>query len=179
MTEVITRNRMAVEANSRIRDRCNSGISWGSNNYPANSLAGWFGGTTAGRSDTLSAGHFQAGEPDASQAVDRLRSFANGFAAIRRTRIVIYRTHYKAGNQVIYDGTAVAHTAYSVGAYANGVPVSALRAGVEMDINTLRTSIDELYNQYVASARNTTLTLTNTICHSSCHSNCHCARGRR
>lgn len=179
MTEQITRSRLATQGNSRLRDRCNSGISWGSNNMPANALAGWFGGSSSGRNENLSRDSFSAGDTDASQAVARLRSFANAFAAIRRTRIVIYRTHYQLGNEVIYDDTAIAHTAYSAGAFANNVPVSALRAGVEMDLGTLNASIDELYNAYVAACRNTTLTLTNTVCHSSCHSNCHCARGRR
>lgn len=179
MTEVLTRNRMATQANARIRDRCNSGITWGTNSYPANALVGWFGGTTAGITTSMSRNNFTAGEPDPAQAAAALRTFANNFARIRRTRIVIYRTHYQLGSTVDYDGTAVAHTATSAGAFANNVPVSGLRPGVEMDINTLNASIDELYNAYVASARNTTLTLTNTICHSSCHSNCHSARGRR
>jgi len=179
MTEQITRNRLAVQANSRIRDRCNSGISWGTNSYPANSLSWWFGGTTAGRGESLSRDSFNAGDTDASQVVERLRSFANIFAAIRRTRIVIYRTHHQLGSEVIYDGTAVAHTAYSVGAFANGVPVSAVRNGVTMDLGMLNDSIDELYSAYVSNCRNTTLDLTNTVCHSSCHSNCHTARGRR
>lgn len=179
MTEQITRNRVAIQANSRIRDRCNSGISWGTDNYPANSLAGWFGGTTAGLGESLSRDSFNAGDTDASQVVDRLRSFANVFAAIRRTRIVIYRTHYQLGNEVIYDGTAVAHTAYPVGAFADGVPVSAVRNGVTMDLGALNESIDELYTAYASNCRTTTLDLTHTVCHSSCHGNCHCARGRR
>lgn len=182
MTEILTRNRLAVAANSRIRDRCNSGISWGSNNYPANSLPGWFGGSSSGLNASLSAGSFQAGEPDAAQTAARLRSFANQFAAIRLMRIVIYRSKSGYSNNtadVIYDGTAVAHSAYSVGAFANTVAMSKLHAGVELDITDLNSSVDELWNAYVANARSSALTRTNTVCHSSCHSSCHASRGRR
>lgn len=183
MTEQITRNRIALQANARIRDRCNSGISWGTNNYPANSDPGWFGGTTAGHGGAMSRGSFSAGEPSVSQAVAALRSFANQFSAIRTVQILIYRsrTGYSSGNGNIleYNGTAVANSAYSVGAYANSPVMSLMREGVEMDLGTLNTSIDELWSAYVSAARNTTLQLSRVICHTSCHSNCHCARGRR
>lgn len=183
MTEQITRNRIATQANARIRDRCNSGISWGTNNYPANSEPGWFGGTTGGRGDSLSRANFSAGEPSVSQAVAALRNFANQFSAIRTVQILIYRSRsgYSSGNGNIleYNGTAVAHTAYSVGAFGNSPAMSLMREGVEMDLAALNTSIDELWTAYVSAARNTTLQLSRVICHTSCHSNCHCARGRR
>ena len=179
MTEAITRNRIAVNAHARIRDRCNSGISWGTNNYPANSLVAWFAGTTAGQAHALSAGSFTAGMPNATQAKTALRNFANLFGGIRSTRILIYRTHYTAGNQLIYDGTAIANTNYKVGDFASSAPMTTLRDNVEMDLNTLNANLDELWNYYVTRCRNTTQTLSNTICHTSCHGNCHCARGRR
>lgn len=183
MTEQITRNRIALNANSRIRDRCNSGISWGTNNYPANSDPAWFGGPTSGLAVSMSRNDFSGGEPSVTQAVSALRTFANRFAAIRTIRILIYRSKsgYSSGNGNIleYDGTAVAHSAYSSGAHANSVALSAMREGVEMDLATLNSSLDELWNAYVAGARNTVLNRERVICHTSCHSNCHCARGRR
>lgn len=179
MTEVITRNRLAVNAHGRIRDRCNSGISWGTNNYPANSLVGWFAGTTAGLPHALSAANFAAGIPNATQAKAVFRDFANLFGGIRNTRIVIYRSHYQLGSQVIYDGTAIANTNYKVGNFAAQSPMASLRDNVEMDLATLNVNLDELWNYYVANCRSAAQTLTNTICHTSCHGNCHCARGRR
>lgn len=183
MTEEITRNRIAMSANSRIRDRCNSGISWGSNYYPANSDPAWFGGPTSGLAVSMTRADLNAGEPSASQTITALRAFANRFAVIRTIRILIYRSKsgYSSGNGNIleYDGTAVAHSAYSSGAFANGVALSALRGGVEMNLTSLNNSLDQLWTAYVAGARNTVLNRERVICHTSCHSNCHCARGRR
>lgn len=179
MTEVLTRNRVAAEGNARIRNRCNSGISWGTNAYPANSNPGWFAGSTAGRGEALAAGNFSGGTPSASQAKATLKWFANIFGAIRLTRILIYRTHYQVGSQLIYDGTAVAHTIYGVGDFAAAAPMASLRDDTDMDLGVVQASADELWNYYVAYCRSSPLTLQNTICHTSCHSNCHCARGRR
>jgi len=183
MTEQITRQRLANEGNWRIRDRCNSGISWGTNNYPANSDPGWFGGTTGGFGHTLSRGNFAAGEPNVAQTVAALRAFANNWGGVRLTRILIYRTKsgYSSGNGDIleYDGTAVANTAYGVGNFAASAAMSTMRDGVDMDLAGLQTALDDLWNTYVAYARNNTATLSRVICHTSCHSNCHCARGRR
>lgn len=175
MTEVITRNRLALNANARIRDRCNSGISWGTNNYPANSLPGWFGGTTAGENNSLSAGSFPAGTTDVSSVKSVFRSLANAFGNIRLTRIRIHRS----GQGVIYDNTAVANTAYDYGDFASGAGMAQINNGTDMNLTALNQALDELWNRYVATARSNALLLENTICHVSCHVNCHCARGRR
>ena len=127
----------------------------------------------------LSAGSFAAGRPNATQAKAALRNFANLFGGIRSTRILIYRSHYQVGSQLIYDGTAVANTNYKVGDFAAASPMTTLRDNVEMDLNVLNANLDELWNYYVAYCRNSSQTLSNTICHTSCHGNCHCARGRR
>lgn len=179
MAEVITRNRVAVEANARIRNRCNSGISWGTNNYPAGSNPGWFAGDTNGRGEALAAGNFSAGVPGAANAKAVLRWFANIFGGIRAMRILIYRTHYQLGNQLIYDGTAVAHSIYGVGDFASAAPLAPLNKNIALDLSDLQASCDELWNYYVAYCRNSAVTVSNVICHTSCHSNCHCARGRR
>lgn len=175
MTEVITRNRLAANFNARIRDRCNSGISWGTNNYPANSIPSWFANTTAGLAHTLSAGSFNSGAANAQQAKDVFRYVANFFGGIRLVRIQITLS----GQGVIADDTAVANTVYDVGDFASGAPMAQLANGIDMDLNSLNANLDELYNRYVAFARSNPLLLANTICHVSCHTNCHCARGRR
>ncbi|MNZ21805.1 hypothetical protein D3C78_388860 [compost metagenome] len=180
MTEQITRNRLAVNANARIRDRCNSGISWGTNNYPAYSNPGWFAGTTGGLGHTLSAGSFSAGNPSASQAKAVFRYFANLFGGIKWVRILIYRSHYSLGSELIYDGQAIANTIYGSADYGSAAPLASLRDDVEMNLDVLNANLDELWNYYVAYCRSgNTMNLQNTICHTSCHVNCHCSRGRR
>lgn len=177
MTEVLTRNRMAVNANSLIRNRCNAGIGWGTNNYPQYSLPEWFAGTNAGSGAAFSAGQFAGGNTNAQQAIDVLKYVANLFGGIRTTRIVIYMSHYSLGQTVVSDQTAVAHTIYSV-AFSNNVAMP-FAAGNDMNIDVFNDACNRLYNQYVASARNNVVTLTNTICHTSCHTSCHSSRGRR
>lgn len=179
MAEVITRNRVAVEANARIRNRCNSGISWGTNNYPGGSNPGWFAGDTNGRAEALGAGNFAAGKPAPTQAKAVLRWFANIFGGIRLMRILIYRSHYVVGQELIYDGTAVAHTIYGVGDFAANAPLGTLYHGAPLDLSNVQSSCDELWNYYNAYCRASPVTVSNVICHTSCHSNCHCARGRR
>lgn len=179
MAEVLTRNRMGVEAMSRIRARCNSGISWGTNNYPGGSIPGWFYGDTNGRAETVGAGNFQAGAPAAAQAKAVLRNFANTFGNIRLMRILIYRSHYVVGQELIYDGTAVANSVYGVGDFASAAPLAPIVGGAPMSLSQFQASCDQLWNYYNAYCRASPVTVSNVICHTSCHSNCHCARGRR
>ncbi len=181
----ITRQMVADQANAVIRNNANAGISWGTNSFPAGALAGWFGGTTAGRADALGAGNIAAGNLSASNVSAVLRNFTNQFAAIRRTRIVVYyarnwgEDYRYSALDVQYDGTAIAHTAYPAGSPGNNASLPGLSAGANASWSNLAAGINNLWAQYNEMCRNTTLTLTNTICHSSCHDNCHCNRGRR
>lgn len=178
MTEVITRNRLAANANAIMVNNMNSGISWGTNNYPANSNPGWFAGTNGGVAFAAAAGHFQAGVPSPSQTVAALRAIANNFGGIRTTRIVIYMATDGAATP-IYDGTAVANTIYGVGDFAAQANLSMVAQNTDMDLNVYNTACNALWSAYVANCRNQVLTLTNTICHTSCHTSCHSSRGRR
>lgn len=171
-------------ANSWLYNNGNADISWGSNNFPAGGLAGWFGGTTAGVGG-MDVNSFSNGNADAASLAAALRAFTNTFARIRRTRIVIYYANntgedfVNAFNTVQSDVTAIAFTAYSVGDIAAGVSLPGLSAGQNESYANLNQACANLWTSYLNNCRNTTLTLTNTVCHSSCHDNCHCARGRR
>lgn len=182
----ITKGDVYYKANVLIRDKCNSGISWGTNSYPANSLVGWFGGTTAGKTTTPS---IAGSEVNAANIVAGLTAFAAAFSSIRRTRIVIYRSmngynpargnvnSWHAWTETLYDGTAIANLAYdTTGASPGSHVVTAGRVAVLGSVDAV---CNNLYNDYVANSRNVTATLTNTVCHYSCHSNCHDSRGRR
>ena len=112
-----------------------------------------------------------------------LRSFANQFGHIRTVRILIYRTRsgYASGNGsiLIYNNTAVANTAYSVGNFAANAAMASLRDGITMNLSKLDAAVDELWTAYWNATRSYATDLANTICHDNCHDNCHTARGRR
>lgn len=178
MTEVIRRSRLAANANSILSNNMNAGIAWGTNNIPPNGLASWFGGTTAGHGALFAASQFTAGEPQAKQAQDVLRYVANAFSGIRTCRVLIYRTHYSLGSQLISDTTAVGNTVYGVD-FASAANLGGLTEGTNMDLAVFNAACNALKARYDAVCRNSPLTLTNTICHTSCHTSCHSSRGRR
>ncbi|MCO6704828.1 hypothetical protein [Streptomyces sp. CHB9.2] len=181
----IIRQGVADLFNGVVRANANAGISWGTNNYPAGALAGWFGGPTTGLATAMAAGNIAAGNLSASNVASVLRNFTNQWAAIRRTRIVIYyawnsgEDYVNSGVNVQYDGTAVAYTAYPAGSPGNNAALPGLAAGANASYSNMQACVNNLWSSYYEMCRNTTLTLTNTVCHTSCHDNCHCARGRR
>lgn len=179
MTEELRRSRMTANANSLIRNRAISGISWGTNNYPAHSNPSWFAGPTSGPSAAWSNSSWGAKDKtNANDVIGALKYVTNLFGGVRNTRIVIYRSHYSAGATVVSDQTAVANVVAHVPAFANNVAMP-FANGNEMNLADFNKACEDLYAAYVRSARSTTLTLTNTICHTSCHSSCHSNRGRR
>lgn len=163
-----------------VMNRSNSSISWGTNNYPGGSNAGWFGGTTAGLSSIPTEAAIGGGAVSASKMANALLENARLLARCRRTRIVIYLQNSSGGswwNSTYYDGTDIAHLTqgYAVGVAMPPVPGVNTPASIASVDNFVAGLWANLQN-----ARNNTATLTNTICHSSCHSNCHSAgRGRR
>lgn len=180
----VTKASVLERANAWLAGNGNAGISWGTNNYPAGALAGWFGGTTGGVA-AMAANSFSDGNANAASLAAALRAFTNTFAAIRLTRIVIYyanntgEDYVNAFNTVQYDGTAIAHTAYSVGNIGAGVSLPGMVANQNLNYANLEASCSNLWSSYYNNCRTNALTLVNTVCHSSCHDNCHCARGRR
>lgn len=177
MTEIITRNRLAANANSLITNRCKAGISWGTNNYPANSDPAWFAGTNAGPDAAFGGYQFSAGVANAQQAIDVLKYVSNLFASVRTTRIVIYMSHFSLGQTVVSDNTAVAWI-NAPAAFSNNVGMW-FASGYDMDLNAFNNSCEAIYSAYLSTCRYQTATYTRTICHTSCHSSCHSSRGRR
>ncbi|QTH80265.1 hypothetical protein PA10_00065 [Pseudomonas phage pPa_SNUABM_DT01] len=178
MTEVIRRSRLAANANTILSNNMNAGIAWGTNNVPPNGLPGWFAGTTGGKGALFATEQFTAGEPQALQATQVLRYVANLFSGIRTCRVLIWRTHYAVGQELIFDVTAVGHTVYGVD-FASGANLGALTEGTNMDLNVYNNACNALLSAYQNACRAQVLTLQNTICHTSCHTSCHSARGRR
>lgn len=179
MTEELRRSRMTANANSLIRNRANSGISWGTNNYPAYSIPDWFAGTTAGSGAAWSNDSWgDQDKTNATNVINALKYVTNLFGSIRNTRIVIYRSHYSLGQKVVSDQTAVANVVAYVPEFANNVAMP-FANGNEMNLADFDKACEDLWVAYALSTRFTTLTLTNTICHTSCHSSCHSNRGRR
>lgn len=177
MAEDLTRNRMAVEANSRIADRANAGIAWGTNSRPAHSPIGWFGSPTSGVTARWQPDSFNAGDTSALNATFVLRYVANMFTAIRRARIII-RYHDFGFVTTLTDQTAMASTSVAAGNF-NAHNFPSVRAGADMSLTAFRNDLDAMWNLYVNTMRNSTVTLSHDVCHTNCHSNCHDSRTRR
>lgn len=165
-------------ANVLIRNQCNAGISWGSNNYPSGSLAGWFAGTTAGNQALFDLNNpaFQQ-QPTGRAMTNALNAFVGNFAYIRLMRIVIYYNN-NGSLQVRYDGTAVAHSTEPVGGLTADLPPT-INTGDLLSLGQVNDYCQRLFNRYNSAARGSAILRTNTLCHTSCHSNCHGSRGRR
>lgn len=170
--------------NTMVKDRANSGISWGTNNYPANSIYGWFGGDTGGVPNEPSYG--QVGSPgpvNAAKLRDAMLTNARLLARVKKMRIVIYRRYTRSGQsnstETIYDGTAIAHAASQYAVEVATPATGGMLAGRQIRISDVDAYMIRLWAN-VLSARNRTTTLTNTVCHNSCHNSCHSSgRGRR
>jgi hypothetical protein len=162
-----------------------SGISWGTNIYPANSLVSWFGGTTSGDLGVPSLAQLQvpSDELTAKTLRDVFMSYVNVYSRIRRTQIYITRSKSGYSNNtatVIYNAIAIAHlpagdyvplASPAAGGLVNGLPV---------DQSQTYDYIERVRNLYAQSARvNTLRTFSRQVCHTQCHSNCHNSRGRR
>ena len=182
----ITKASAANTVNVLIRDKCNAGITWGTNNYPANAEPSWFAGPNTGINNTLTeAADTFNGAVTGKSLTDIINYFTGFFAAIRLMRIVIY---YNTNGKLsaIYDGTTVANINPSVvsGAMAAGVGDAAppmLTAGTIVDLSDFEGYCDRMYAKYASKCRagSAPVTITKTVCHSSCHSSCHTSRGRR
>lgn len=180
--------------NSLMQNRINPQISWGTNNMPANSLPGWFGGSTAGigqmgtTNEAVITG--TVGGPKVESGVNYITGL---FAQINRKRIIIYfqgnglrpaQTNVintSPWTEVQYDGTAIGYwnTNLSVPNLGNRLG-EGMPAGRPVTQGALVNYCNAKYNQWWGAAGGVvTGTLTNTVCHYSCHSNCHGSRGRR
>lgn len=181
MTELITRNRLALNGNTTLRDRFRAGIQWGTDAIPPNARPEWFGGPVRGPDRDLYAADFSPGQPDAANATYVLRYFASQFSAIRLINVTIYmQTSDVNGTTVpVYDQyQGIGHMAWGI-EFAQGADMSTIANGMDMDMQQYNIALERLYNAYHETCRNAPMLLTNTVCHSSCHDNCHEARGRR
>lgn len=100
----ITPQRIIDRFNNRVRDYANASISWGSNNYPAGSDASWFGGTTSGVGDTVSAYDIQAITSLYTRDITETVTTGSGKTATTTTTVVgqdTYASSYGFNSKVI------------------------------------------------------------------------------
>ncbi|MNI53291.1 hypothetical protein D3C73_1081170 [compost metagenome] len=107
-----------------------------------------------------------------------LQYIANVMSGIRLIRVVIYRTHFSLGTEVIYDGTAMGNTVYNTN-FGGAIGLGGLGDNTNMDLNVFNQACNNIWSGHVGYNRSSALLLTNTICHTSCHTSCHSSRGRR
>lgn len=177
MASDINSNQAINLVNAILGQQINSLVSWGTNNYPANSLPQWFQGPTN------EIGYLAAGNPGftgdvgAAKLRDTLINYSALFNRMCRKQIVIYYN-----NNEVYEVLA---NQTSIGNFANGVGQAAWLGSApapltDISLAGLQNHINELYARWwnVAGAPVSEV-LTNTVCHYSCHANCHDNRGRR
>ena len=170
----------------------NSGITWGTNAIPFPELsAAYFGGTTAGKSTSLTGAGSRGTLITALPIFNGVLSETFRYSNIRNMRAVLNVTvtgdapwNISAGPRtpggIIFDQTRKAHlnTSYIYATDSNrltrGQPVLGnviTRVGLEDLFDRART----LYNDFA----DDTVTVTVSVCHASCHSSCHGSRSRR
>jgi hypothetical protein len=181
--------------NVLMKDRICSGITWGTNNYPAGSNPGWFYWPNTGdpsRFDPITAMDGQ--NVNAQGAMNSVTYFIGFLGGIVKTRIVIYKSanghagsnSWYAHTLTVSDQTAVACLSVETvpglyGAYPVTTPISPkilpnTGAAYSSFANFCTRQVDKFMN---LTRNGAAWQLNNTICHSSCHSNCHGSRNRR
>jgi len=164
-----------------------SGISWGTNNYPFGEFdPAYFGGSTAGRPIGISGGNIGSagGSIVASNIYNTLVNETAAYTSIRNLRALLFvdggggNTGSRPTPGYIYDATAVAYmnSGYlqSIGS-PDGADISAGNAVTSSGLETFFSNLTNSYN----STRVNTATVQINVCHASCHSSCHSSRGRR
>lgn len=191
--------------NSIIRDGCNSGISWGTNNYPADRApntplvnnSSWFAGPTTGQPHSLNVNEMTfAGGVNAQSLLDTIHYFIGPFAAIRKARIFIGHKANRTGGysggwttfgplvtETLFDQTAVGNFNAAVTGYTGGITAGVtptLSPATTVTEAGLRAYCTKMLAQYNALCRDAAaIQLSIVGCHSSCHRSCYASRSRR
>lgn len=179
----ITASSVTSTFRTRVRDFANTSIIWGTNNKPANSLASWFGGTTAG--NPYSPADSSVGASGVTLTPGNLhtwlQAYTDSYANIRKAKITIYRTRSGYSNNastLIYDETKVCYLSTAYRAYVSNASVHYVERGYTASKYYVDQYIERLRSNYSV-ARNSVQNLSNSVCHDSCHSDCHDSRNRR
>lgn len=189
--------------NSRVRNRANSGIAWGSNSKPANGghasvqtvYDNYFKGHTNGLSNAPAASSF-TGSVKFSTINNQVLSHAAKYTAIRNTWVKI---RFKYNNPVSYGGgnsrggyssggSRVGTTQYDT--IVNSAKIAHL--GTAHDVASIPDPSSGIANlgtgaltksvlaEYmdavwnnVKAVRNSTVNIHRDVCHNSCHNSCH------
>jgi hypothetical protein len=188
LTDPVNKQNVVNRFAEFVQTRANESIVWGTNNMPKYFTTSTFGGTTAGKTVSITGSNLNTTEINAANIYDVLRTETTNFSNIRNLRARINVTgaggntplgpERPANPGIIFDQTNKAHLST---AYLQAVQ-SPSNAGVESNNLIARSNLDgfitnlrSVYDSY----RNNTITITVNVCHSSCHSSCHGSRGRR
>lgn len=188
LTDPVNKQNIVNRFAEFVQARANESIVWGTNNRPQYFSSNIFGGTTAGKSISITGANLTTTEINAGNIYNVLRTETANFSNIRNLRARINVTG-GGGNRprgpetprnpgIIFDQTRKAHLST---AYLQAIQAPAT-AGVNSGNEVARSNVDgfvtnlrSVYDSY----RNNTVTLTVNVCHSACHSSCHSSRGRR
>jgi len=163
--------------NAYIRNPLNSGISWGSGNYPPDyngyarsTYESYFTGSKNGLYNSPSTSDF-SGNIDSSTMRSRIVAHAALYTAIRRVSVYM-RYNNNSRYYVFANETRIGHlhSGYRTGISDPGG--SGTAAGNPVDYGDLRSYMTAVKNK-VVNVRNSTVSISETFCHSSCHYSCH------
>ena len=188
LTDPINKQNIINRYAEFVQTRVNENIVWGTDNKPKYFTNTPFGGTTTGKTISITGEDLTTTEINAGNIYDVLRTETANFSNIRNLRARINVTG-GGGNRprgpetprnpgIVFDETRKAHLS---AAYLQAVQAPAT-AGVDAGNQVARSNMDgfitnlrSVYDSY----RNNTVTLTVDVCHASCHSSCHSSRNRR
>jgi len=201
----ITRQDIANIITAYLRDRLDSRVSYGNNNYPSDFGDPNYGGNTGIVTGGFAASWLPAGPVNAEAVVANIAAYGRNWARVRSIQFLSY--YNSGGSLSVRQNTtgitrltssvaltrtqaAVANANSSAGGWSAGDYVDPYLHGVDnraawppsagqvVSRGELINYCERVYANIV-NLSNQTLRITKTFCHSNCHSDCHSNRGRR
>lgn len=191
LTNPIEESNLASRFEDYVVADANASIVWGTNANPTYTDGtvvvpdSVFGGTTSGRSSTITGTSIKNGSNiiTAANITSAVRAETAAYLSIRKlqARLNVTGPGGNSGTRptagIVYDETSKAYlssTYLGTLGTVSGEPV----ANTPVSVTGLQTYFSNLRTRYRA-VRDDTQVYTRDVCHSSCHSSCHGSRGRR
>lgn len=200
----ITRQDVANIINSYLRNRLDSRVSYGSNNYPSDFGDPNYAGNTGIVTGEFSSSWLPVGPVKADAVVANISAYSRNWARVRSMQFLSYyntagslsvrqnvtgitrlsssvaltRTQARPANS---NGGGAWSASDYVDPYLHGIDnyaASPMSAGQNASRAEVINYCERVY-AHIVNLSNQTLRITKTFCHSNCHSDCHSNRGRR
>lgn len=170
----------------------NSGIVYGSNNWPfydgAVNLAPFFGGTTAGKPIGITGTNI--GSPGVVTAYTIFYQTLNEtfkYTMIRNTTWTLFvnggggntGTRPTPGPVIVRTGKSYMNSGYVLATNVNAVGQGQVVRSLKITVFSLEDLFNRLRTYWINNISNNSESLLFPVCHASCHASCHSSRSRR